>query len=66
MSEWFTCDVEFVRRSKDAVLVRNEDDKEVWLPISLVETDSDIFEFDGDEVFQISIPVWLAEEKGMC
>lgn len=66
MSDWFTCDVEFINRSSDSIHVRNENDEEVWLPISLVETDEDLFELDGDELIQITIPVWLAEKKGMC
>ena len=53
-------DVEKIRATEAAILVRDADDREVWLPLSQVE----ILEqnWAGDQV-KLLIPEWLAIEK---
>ena len=55
-------DVEKIRATEAAILVRDADDNQIWLPLSQVE----ILEqnFAGDQV-KLSIPEWVAIEKGL-
>ena len=55
-------DVEKIRSTEAAILVRDADDREVWLPLSRVE----ILEqnYAGDQV-KLLIPEWLAIKKGL-
>jgi len=52
--------VDIIRRSKGAVYV-DDGDVQDWIPRSLIEE-----EIEDDEVFgvEISIPEWVAIEKG--
>ena len=55
-------DVEKIRATEAAILVRDADDNQIWLPLSQVE----ILEqnFAGDQV-KLLIPEWLAIKKGL-
>ena len=55
-------DVEKIRATEAAILVRDADDNQLWLPLSQVE----ILEqnFSGDQV-KLLIPEWLAIKKGL-
>ena len=56
-------DVEEVRRTEKAILVRDADDKEIWLPLIQIEITQggDL----GKEILKIEIPKWLATDKGL-
>lgn len=41
-----------------AILIKNVDEDEVWLPLSVVEVLDDV---EGE--YEIAIPMWLVEEK---
>lgn len=57
--------VAFIRATDEAVLVTEDGDREVWLPRSQLTTDSDIEHLTEGEVFEVSLPEWLAYEKGL-
>ena len=61
-SEKVEVDVEKIRSTEAAILVRDADDRGVWLPLSQVE----ILEqnFAGDQV-KLLIPEWLAIKQGL-
>lgn len=55
-------DVEVTARSGKAVLVHTGDkEKAVWLPLSQIEIEPGVF--DGIET--VTLPEWLAQEKGL-
>lgn len=54
--------VEFIRQTDAAILV-NEGTMEVWLPKSQVTYDED--KLQKSKTFEIELPEWLAEEKGL-
>lgn len=54
-------DVQVMHRRAESVLV-DDGDTEVWLPLSKIEIDDDAT--DGDHT-TISVPEWLAEERGL-
>lgn len=65
MSDWYTDDFKFIRQSDDAICVEDGDENQVWLPKSAIDWDSaDVF-VDSGEIFQVSMPQWLAEQKGL-
>jgi hypothetical protein len=57
--------VAFIRATDEAVLITEDGDLEVWLPRSQLTTDSDIDHLSDGEVFEVSVPEWLAYEKGL-
>lgn len=60
------CDVRVVRHSEQAVLVTDDDGVEVWIPYSLITSDSEVTsDSDVDEVSTLIIPQWKAEEVGL-
>ena len=60
--DWVEIDVEEIRRTEQAILVRDADDKEVWLPVSQAGILEESF---ATGLLKLSIPVWLATEKGL-
>lgn len=57
--------VAFIRATREVVLVSEHGEHEVWLPRSQITTDSDIEHLSDGEVFELSVPEWLAFEKGL-
>ena len=55
-------DVEFVDSTESAILVEDADDKKIWLPLSQVEILEEALSGEG---LKLSIPEWLAIEKGL-
>ena len=56
-------DVEEIRRTDAAILVADADDKQIWLPLSqVVILEEDVF---PGGLIKLSIPEWLAIEKGL-
>jgi len=50
-----------VYRTDKALLVKDAEDSDpVWLPLSLVEVEG-----EAGEVGEITLPDWLAQEKGL-
>ena len=50
-----------------ALLVEIEDSpQEFWIPKSLIDDDSEVFDGDSNSEGELVIPQWLAEKKGMC
>ena len=47
----------------DEAVLLNEGDKDVWLPLSQIETEKQDF-MVGDDIL-VFVPFWLAEEKGL-
>jgi hypothetical protein len=56
--------VTFVRLTDRAVLV-NDCAKGAWLPLSQIECDEDLSAFAEGDVLEMSLPEWLAREKGL-
>lgn len=58
--------VTVVTRTDNAVLVRNSDDEEEWIPFSQVHDDSEIYEDNSQtgETGKLVITEWLAGQKG--
>lgn len=52
-----------IKASDLAILVRVQDDLEVWIPQSLIHDDSEVWE-EGDEGVLI-IPEWFASQRGL-
>lgn len=66
MTDWFTDDYRFVRKTYEAICVEDADGKEHWLPKSqIVWDEADVDPSQGDMI-QVSMPEWLATEKGLC
>jgi predicted RNA-binding protein (virulence factor B family) len=53
--------IEIKRKTPKAYLVSDGGDDEQWLPRSQMENDED---YDIGDTFTVSIPEWLAKEKG--
>lgn len=47
-----------LHETPDAILIKNVDEDEVWLPLSVVE----VLDYVEGE-YEIAIPMWLVEEK---
>jgi len=54
--------VTFKRITDRAVLV-NDGDKDVWLPLSQVEYD--FCDTEPGEAIEITVPEWIAKDKGL-
>ena len=52
-----------IRTTQKAILVRDADDQEFWLPLSQVRT---LEEDLHNKQMKLSIPEWLAIEKGQA
>lgn len=53
--------VKLIRETDSAYLVTDDDRNREWIPKSQVE----FFEEKKDGVYDLSIPEWLANEKGL-
>ena len=57
----------FIRATPKAMLIRLDDtDEEVWFPLSQMRDGYDPDTWDHGEEIDITIPRWLAEEKGLA
>lgn len=56
--------VAFVHATSAAVLVEQAG-VQAWLPLAQITTDSDIDHLEKGELFELSVPEWLAYEKGL-
>jgi len=55
----------FLRATARAVLIEDGND-EVWIPRSqIIDSDKDIDSLEREDEFTITIPQWLADEKGL-
>ena len=52
-----------VKAVTDEAVLLNEDDNDVWLPLSQIGTEKQDF-MVGDDIL-VFVPFWLAEEKGL-
>jgi len=61
----FSIPVTLKRKTDAAILVEDEDGEEVWIPISQLDDDTEIWE-DSEigEEGKLVIPEWLATKKG--
>lgn len=59
-------EVVVLRETEKAILVRTEDGEEAWVPKSQILAEGTTVSSDPDEVGTLSIPRWLAEEKGLA
>lgn len=57
--------VAFIRHTPVAVLVTEDGDREVWLPRSAITTDTAVEHLVHGEVFEVTVPEWLAFQKGL-
>ena len=55
-------DVKIIHKTENAILVTDDEVKEVWLPKSQVTTHQN---YDIGDTLTIEIPEWVAEEKGL-
>lgn len=51
-----------LRSTGGAVLLRLEDEREVWIPRSLIDGDSDVA--NGEDV-EFEVPSWFARKEGL-
>lgn len=59
--DWCEVDVFFVRETDSAILVRDADDVEHWLPMSQVHS---VDGAPGSHV-TLELPEWLATDRGL-
>ncbi len=52
-----------IATTPDAIMLDN-DDVQVWLPLSQITTDTSV-DFDIGEIVTIEIPEWLAIDRGL-
>jgi hypothetical protein len=64
MSEPYLLEGEFKYQTDLAILV-NDGDNDHWIPKSQIEEDIDWGSLDKGDDIQVTIPEWLAEEKGL-
>jgi len=55
-------DLTFVRSTVAAILVQDPDESEIWLPQSQIDWPEDA---DRGDIITVSMPEWLAEDKGL-
>lgn len=55
-------DLTFVRETSAAILVQDPDESEIWLPQSQIDWPEDA---DRSDPITVTMPEWLAEEKGL-
>lgn len=51
------------KRLSDRALLVNDGDKDIWLPLSMVE--GDFLEAEPGDTLELLLPEWMAKEKGM-
>lgn len=54
---------ETIRETPKAILVEVEGE-EFWIPKSQIDDESEVWQ--DDQEGELVIPLWLAEEKGLC
>lgn len=59
-----TVSVEFLHHTELAVLVK-DGDSEIWLPKSQIEDEEDWDILEREDPIEVSIPEWLAWDKGL-
>jgi len=64
MPEYIELYLEFKYKTDNAILV-SDDENQYWLPLSQIECEYEVEDLKRNEELLISIPVWLAEEKGL-
>ncbi len=68
MSEWFTDDLVFdsvVGLAVKFKVMDGDDDQFIYLPQSQIDADVNWFDLSDGEMVQVSMPEWLAKEKGL-
>lgn len=61
----FRCQAKVVRDSGAALLVQLDSGEKAWIPKSLIDDDSEVFEAGGtNSEGELIIPEWLAIKKG--
>ena len=64
-NETFGIQVTISRKTDAALLVEDENGEEVWIPLSQIHDDSEIWdESKVGEAGKLVIPEWLATKKG--
>lgn len=64
-NESFQIEVEVKAKSSDALLVIDDEDNEVWIPLSQIMSDSDITEdSEPGDTGELSVPKWIAKDRG--
>jgi hypothetical protein len=60
-------ELEYVHQTDLAVLVKDLDDNEVWLPKGQIEERHDIDweSLEKEDTIEVTIPTWLAESAGL-
>lgn len=58
-------DVTYVHQTDSAILVKDADDVEIWLPLSKIDYDGDLDIVRPGQLMMIEVPDWLALEKGL-
>lgn len=63
---WLTDSFMFQKLGENAVFLKYEDDDEIYvIPLKYIDTDADLRSLTPGEMFDASIAMWLAEERGM-
>lgn len=62
--EYVEITVDIGRKADQAVLIYDADDKEVWIPFSLMEEDKSDFE-EGEEGVNLNVAEWFATKEGL-
>lgn len=60
-------ELEYIYQTTQAVLVKDLDDEEVWLPKSLIEErlEIDWESLEKGNILEVTIPMWLANSAGL-
>ena len=65
-ANWLTDKFMFQKLGENSVSLKYEDDEEVYIvPLKYLDTDVDLNDLNPGDMFEASIAMWLAEERGM-
>ncbi len=53
------------KRATDAAICVNDGDRDIWLPLSQIESDEDLRTADEGDALELLVPEWLAKENGL-
>jgi len=57
-------DVEIIKESENAVLLRLYDWEDYWIPYSQIEDNGEVIK-EGEKLDQVYISTWICKEKGL-
>ena len=58
-------EVDYLRHTAAAVLVRDANDREIWLPFSTVEYDGDMGDLTSGDAITLQVQEWIAKKNDL-